>query len=224
MVYKRLLYSLVSVFLLWSCSKADFPNADYAQGTPPDVADFAEYSAIVTVKQNSAGSVFFQLDDDTRLFPTNYSQPYNGMQRIMCGLREYRQNRCDILWMDFLEKGELVEAADWNGESDGADILSDWMTSVEDGFLTVHYSAWWGEGDVEHTLRLVSGKNPDTPYELWFCHDSNGDTSSGKGDALVYFDIDSLPSTGGDYVILTLKWQNCAGELATKNFRFRSRQ
>lgn len=223
MVYKRLLYSIVSVFLLWSCSKADFPNADYAPGNA-DVADFAEYSAIVTVKQNSAGSVFFQLDDDTRLFPTNYSQPYNGMQRIMCGLREYRQNRCDILWMDFLEKGELVEAADWNGESDGADILSDWMTSVEDGFLTVHYSAWWGEGDVEHTLRLVSGKNPDNPYELWFCHDSNGDTSSGKGDALVYFDIDSLPSTGGDYVILTLKWQNCAGELATKNFRFRSRQ
>ena len=223
MVYKRLLYSLVSVFLLWSCSKADFPYADDAQGNP-DVADFAEYSAIVTVKQNSAGSVFFQLDDDTRLFPTNYSQPYNGMQRIMCGLREYRQNRCDILWMDFLEKGELVEAAAWNGESDGADILSDWMTSVEDGFLTVHYSAWWGEGDVEHTLRLVSGKNPDNPYELWFCHDSNGDTSSGKGDALVYFDINSLPSTGGDYVILTLKWQNCAGELATKNFRFRSRQ
>lgn len=216
MVYKQLLYGLASLILLWSCSKEGFRQSGPSAAAPD------EYSAIVTVKQNASGSVFFQLDDETRLFPTNYAQPYNGMQRIMCGLRVYRQNSCDVLWMDFLEKGEFVKAG--NAESDGADILSDWMTSVEDGFLTVHYSAWWGEGDVEHTLRLVSGKNPDNPYELWFCHGSNGDASSRKADALVYFDINSLPSTGGDYVPLTLKWQNCAGEIATKNFRFRSRQ
>ena len=60
--------------------------------------------------------------------------------------------------------------------------------------------------------------------ELWFCHSSNGDTPSKKADALVYFDINSLPSTGGDYVTLTLKWQSSAGEPAKKTFRFRSRQ
>ena len=219
MVYKRLLYGIVSISLLWSCSK----GGGIWEGASS--ADVTEYNAIVTVKQNDAsGQIFFQLDDDTQLIPTNYNQPYNGLQRIICGLKVYPNDYCDVLWMDYLEKGELVKADDWDGNSDAADILSDWMTSVEDGFLTVHYSTWWGEGDVEHSLRLVSGKNPDNPYELWFCHSSNGDTPSKKADALVYFDINSLPSTGGDYVTLTLKWQSSAGEPAKKTFRFRSRQ
>ena len=220
MVLKKLSYLAVSVCLLWGCSKASFPwETSNSSGTPYGTED---YSAIVTVKQDDSGAIVLQLDDYTRLYPSNYTHPYNGLQRIICGLRIAQNNRCEVLWMDFLEKGGV--SGNWSGEGDGADVLDDWMTGVEDGFLTLHYSAFWGSGEVEHGLSIVTGRNPNDPYELWFCHDSKGDTPLTKADALVYFDINTLPPTDGKYVTLTLKWLSSASEPATKTFRFKSRQ
>ena len=42
--------------------------------------------------------------------------------------------------------------------------------------------------------------------------------------SIIYFDINSLPSTEGDYVTLTLNWTKLDGEAASQQYRFKSRQ
>lgn len=224
--------------LLAGCSKA----ARWDNASANADSDRASYTAIVTVKQQADGTVFFQLDEERRLYPENYKHAYKGLQRIICGLEERGKDRCYIQWMEFLEQPvvswgvEFDEPSQGDGDmpgggyvppetypQDGLDILEDWMTSVEDGFLTLHYSTWWGDGSVPHRFGLVPGTNPQDPYELLLWHDANGDAALEKADALICFDINGLPSTEGDYVNLRLKWTGCDGESASKVFRFRSR-
>ena len=201
------------------------------------------YTAIVTVKQNEKGAIYFLLDEDKRLFPQNYEHPFTGLRRIICELQETGGNRCRILWMEFLEQEIMAywvpyasppdgpdpydppqEGADPSGiPQDGLDILDDWMTSVEDGFLTLHYSTWWGDGSVAHVFFLARGTNPEDPYELLLSHDRKSDAFLEKADALICFDINDLPSTEGQYVNLRLKWIDCEGKPAAKDFPFKSR-
>ena len=199
------------------CSK----EADMA--TPKEDADQAiqEFRAIVTVKQDASGTIYFQLDDNTVLFPYNYNMPFNGMERIICGLAVANgANECHVQWMDFLEKGDISYTQD--AIDDGLDIIDDWMTSVEDGFLTIHYNAWWGNGTNPHLLLVKPSANT---YELTIVHQMNGDEPLEKADALVYFDInDILPDTEGTYKDLTIKWKSIEGAAKSKTFRFRSRQ
>ena len=208
---------LAAIFLMCGCSK----EADMA--TPKEDADQAiqEFRAIVTVKQDASGTIYFQLDDNTVLFPYNYNMPFNGMERIICGLAVANgANECHVQWMDFLEKGDISYTQD--AIDDGLDIIDDWMTSVEDGFLTIHYNAWWGNGTNPHLLLVKPSANT---YELTIVHQMNGDEPLEKADALVYFDInDILPDTEGTYKDLTIKWKSIEGAAKSKTFRFRSRQ
>jgi len=188
---------------------------------PQDAAAIQEFRAIVTVKQDESGTIYFQLDDNTVLFPYNYNMPFNGMERIICGLAVANgANECHVQWMDFLEKGDISYTQD--AIDDGLDIIDDWMTSVEDGFLTIHYNAWWGNGTNPHLLLVKPSANT---YELTIVHQMNGDEPLEKADALVYFDInDILPNTEGTYKDLTIKWKSIEGAAKSKTFRFRSRQ
>lgn len=207
---------LAAVFLVCGCSKeAAMVDA------PQDAAAIQEFRAIVTVKQDESGTIYFQLDDNTVLFPYNYNMPFNGMERIICGLAVANgANECHVQWMDFLEKGDISYTQD--AIDDGLDIIDDWMTSVEDGFLTIHYNAWWGNGTNPHLLLVKPSANT---YELTIVHQMNGDEPLEKADALVYFDInDILPDTEGTYKDLTIKWKSIEGAAKSKTFRFRSRQ
>ena len=198
------------------CSKEAAMN-----DAPQDAAAIQEFRAIVTVKQDASGTIYFQLDDNTVLFPYNYNMPFNGMERIICGLAVANgANECHVQWMDFLEKGDISYTQD--AIDDGLDIIDDWMTSVEDGFLTIHYNAWWGNGTNPHLLLVKPSANT---YELTIVHQMNGDEPLEKADALVYFDInDILPDTEGTYKDLTIKWKSIEGAAKSKTFRFRSRQ
>ena len=207
---------LAAIFLVCGCSKeAAMVDA------PQDAAAIQEFRAIVTVKQDASGTIYFQLDDNTVLFPYNYNMPFNGMERIICGLAVANgANECHVQWMDFLEKGDISYTQD--AIDDGLDIIDDWMTSVEDGFLTIHYNAWWGNGTNPHLLLVKPSANT---YELTIVHQMNGDEPLEKADALVYFDInDILPNTEGTYKDLTIKWKSIEGAAKSKTFRFRSRQ
>lgn len=216
---KRLFYILVLAGTVAGCSKGPWEGP--SRGDAP-----AEVKAIVTVKQDADGTTFFQLDDDTRVYPSNFAEPYTGLRRIVCGLLlSPDMTGCTVQWYDALEQGTVSgDALPETAVSDGVEVLEDWMTSVEDGFLTVHYSAWWGDGHTPHQLLVLTRLNPENPYELTLVHQRNGDEALRRADSLIYFDINDLPSTQGDYVTLTLNWKNLDGEDASKNFRFRNRQ
>ena len=189
----------------------------------------AAYSAIVSVRTAPSGTVYFQVDDRTRLLPSGDTDPYKGLERILCGLLIYADqdaeygHRADVLWYEALDKGTVSSGASAGGD-DTLDILSDWMTSCEDGYLTLHYETWWGGSGVPHTFTLVTGLNPDDPYEVMLRHDARGDGRKEKADSVIYFDLQTLPDTGDEDKTLTLKWINSEGKLAGRRFPFRSRR
>ena len=228
---KRIVYIIAAAACVLSgCSKAAFPDdapkGEYTADAPSDEApasadDAESYTAIVTVKQDDGGHVCFQLDDAIRLYPVNYPEPFTRQCRIICGLTVWEGNQCMVHWMDYLQEGAVQSG--FSGNDDGVDVLEDWMTSVEDGYFTLHYQTLWGQDPQPHTLLLVPGE--EDPFQLRLIHLRNGDEALERADALIYFDLDTaLPSTGGVYQPLTLTWKNGAGETATKTFSYRSRQ
>ena len=148
---KRLLSILFCAGILAGCSKSFGPYRPSTEDANPEPQTF---QAIVTVKQDDSGTLFFQhlqLDEDTRVYPVNYTEPFTGLKRIVCSLTlTPGETSCQVNWFDELEKGALkMGAADGKPDSQGyagVDILQDWMTGVEDGFLTLHYVAWGGQG------------------------------------------------------------------------------
>ena len=206
-----------AMMLLSACSKGYAPEY-VAPGDAPSQDQGEVYTAIVTEKCDALGKVFFQLDDDNIAYPTNFEGTYTGLRRIICKIT-LNGSSCYLHWMDYLTEAPFVSSA--SIPDDGLELLDDWMTSVEDGFLTVHYRSWWGDGSTPHSLEVVQGERP---YELYLRHSRNGDEARMEADALVYFDINSLPPTEGDYVYLTLNWTTGEGTAASKQFRFRSRQ
>lgn len=210
--------------VLAGCSKsAMMDNAAYNPGE--DIFG-RETDAIVTVKKSPTDTVFFQLDDETRLFPLGTVE-YSGMYRAMCHLYICKDVQpgygyvTDVRWIEPLEQGPVVSSATG---PDGLDIEDDWMTCVEDGWLTLHYSSWWGSNAVRHTVSLVTGTDASDPYLLELRHDAGGDRQEKYADALIAFDINSLPDTGDEYKTLTLKWKDTEGASKTRQFEFRSRK
>lgn len=91
------------------------------------------------------------------------------------------------------------------------DIVRDWVTVAEDGYLTLRFRALWG-GQKVHYINLISGVNPDNPYEVELRHNVNGDPQNYWRDALVAFNLnDAVPDTEGKTVKLTIRWRSSKG-------------
>lgn len=219
-VMKRILGIIImAICLLSGCSKARGPR-DWAAVYDPLTR---QYTAIVTVRQDASGQVFFQFDKDLILYPDYYPDPFVRDCRIICEVSwKEGSSHCHVEWMDYLQEG--VVGAEQLPEGDPVEIEEDWMTFMEDAYLTLHYFAFWGDGKVAHTLSLVTGENPEDPYEVRLVHLSNGDPPLEKADALVYFDLNSLPPTGDEDKFLTIKWKNSTGGFDSRRFLFKSRQ
>lgn len=189
----------------------------------------SDYTAIVTVKKSPTDTVFFQVDDTTRIFPRNAQNIYTRVERIICGVSIYNKRvpgygwLGDVLWAEALDEGMVTADATVKGD-DGLDIIFDWMTGCEDGFLTLHYSTMWGARPVRHRFYIVTGANGDNPYEVELRQDSAGDSKDDEGDSVVYFDINTLPDTGDEYKTLTLKWKSSSGQTAEHEFKYKTRK
>lgn len=61
-------------------------------------------------------------------------------------------------------------------------------------------------------MNLVTGENPDNPYEVTFYHNADGDVNGYWGYGIVAFKLDKLPDTEGKTVDLTLKWKSYNGD------------
>ena len=96
---------------------------------------------------------------------------------------------------------------------DAVDILADWVTIVEDGYLTLRFGCYGNPtSTTAHFVNLVSTNNPDDPYEVEFRHNAYDDKGSQPKVGLVAFRLADLPDTEGRTVKLTLKWKSYSGE------------
>lgn len=206
-------------------------------------------SAIVTVKTFDNGHPYLQLDDSTALYPVNLQTPLYGGKEVRAmviyspwtgndpeGILADKIQNVHVDWIDsILTKKPVPDLGDENVSKYGADdpvhIVDSWETCVEDGYLTLRFRTSWGfnfNTGIKHTVNLLTGTDPEDPYKVVFRHCANGDRTSEidamMADAVVAFNLSSLPDTEGKTVTLTLEWNS--GESATRSsakFKYRSR-
>ncbi len=193
-------------------------------------------NALVTVKPNADNTHFYmQLDENTTLMPTNMKASPFGTKEVRA-LVNYSKSAKDaghysqavtVNWIDsILTKRTAPNAgAEENVKlygNDPVEIVNDWVTIAEDGYLTIRFRTRWGVG-VKHVLNLVHRTDANTPYLVTFYHNAKGDVGRRVGDALVAFKLDELPDTQGKTVDLTLQWQSFSG-VKTTTFKYCTRK
>jgi hypothetical protein len=194
-------------------------------------------SALVTVKPDASGGFLMQLNDETVLRAVNVSKsPFGDKEvRALVNYREpkkeevelYSSITSDLVYVNWMDSILTKQAVSCFGKDDSiygndpVEIVDDWTTVVEDGYITLRFRTIWGSGTM-HRVNLVTGTDSSDPFKVVFHHDAGGDHVGETGDALVAFRLTGLPDTEGKDVDLTLEWQSFSGK-KTATFKYRTR-
>lgn len=186
-------------------------------------------NALVTLKTDANGAFYMQLDDSTTVVPTNMKTSPVGKReaRAIANLKldaaqpgHYARTGY-VNWVDTILTKPMAPDLGAKNDSvygkDPVEIVRDWTTVVEDGYLTLRFRTYFS-GNQRHVLNLV--KTGDYTVELR--HDAKGDKYGTVRDGLVAFRLSDLPDTQGKPVDLTVKWQSFSGEKSVK-FKYKSR-
>lgn len=181
---------LLTVLLVSACSKGEFDKEVHLYDP------VQEGYAIGTVRSRD-GVRFIRLDEQTCSLVANPDEVRNHPD----GTRLYLEFRYVLVGdiPDFCTDAILVEWAsplpvgdiryDLSGKAcDPVDIVTDWMTCLEDGFLTLHYKMR-ASGKVQHTFSLCRTSDP----ACWrLVHDACGDTDGELVEGLVCFNVEGI--------------------------------
>lgn len=185
-------------------------------------------NALVTVKPVDDNSFYLQLDDATTLLPVNItSSPYGAKEvRALVNCREVDEpsdgytKAVHINWIDSILTKQIAPDLgienDTEYGTDPVEIVNDWVTIAEDGYLTLRFRTIWGDQSKAHYVNLLVSQDPANPYEVEFRHNAFGDVNGRYGDGLVAFNLSSLPDTEGKTVKLKLKWKSFSGDKSTE--------
>ena len=192
-------------------------------------------NAVVTLKTSpSDGKFFIQLDDSTTLNPVNMQRsPYGEKEvRAFINFNEVNENSrmtsrdVHVNWVDSIRtKGMSTNMGIDNDRIYGADpleLVNDWTTVVEDGYLTIRFRTHFAYGAPSHYLYLTPNNNPENPYEVTLHHDAKGDVHGEIRDGVIAFRLDMLPDTNGETVDLIVNWNSYLGYKSAK-FKYRTR-
>ena len=183
-------------------------------------------TALVTVRPSDSGTFTLQLDNTTTLYPTNMKSSPFGNKEVRAlvnytdeGSRGNTRN-VHINWIDSIRTKNTVPDLGIENDAkygnDAIEIVNDWVTIAEDGYLTLRIRTQWGLLNNKHNINLLTGVNPDNPYEVELRHDANGDIGGSMGDALIAFNLDDLPPQDGQTVKLKLNWKSFSGHKTTE--------
>ena len=191
------------------------------------------YNALVTVKPLDGGKQFYmQLDDYTTVQAINITEsPYKDKEvRALANISatDMQSDTYDHLvqlnWIDSIRTKDAVPYKMEGYGDDPVEIVNDWTTIAEDGYLTLRFRTLWGRhSNIAHEVNLMLSGDETNPYVVTFYHDAHGDAGTEYGDGMVAFKInDLLPDTNGETVELTVKWNSFSGEKEHK-FKYCSR-
>lgn len=220
MTRQHLLLSIVGVVVLMmlpSCTNDD------------DSPELLRPTALVTVCPNADGSFIMQLDNATQLVPTNLKTSPFGTKEVRALVNYTETNvspqdkkvrNVEVNWLDSIRTKLPVETLGKQDEikygNDPVEIVQDWVTVAEDGYLTLRIRTLWGSPHATHILNLVTGTNPEDPYELELRHDAKGDKNGRWGDALIAFNLNKLPRGDAGIAKIKLKWKSFTGDKSAK--------
>jgi hypothetical protein len=219
---------------LQACSVDGEPDSIDEINQRVSVSDDASnlIQALVTTKTTADGHFYLQESEKRLLNPVNMpTSPFNGKEvRAIVYYTEVVQTATNqagmvdvyVKWIDEIHtrSASLLEGAAGTDSDDKdweetftklpIDIVNDWVNSLTDGYLTLHYHA------LENNLSdvyLLTGRNPHDPYEmiLWGVPAVSINNTIMPSDGLIAFKLDNLPPTGGDVKIATLRWFSPTG-------------
>lgn len=212
---------MFTMLSLQSCLEADGENPNYA-------SDTGNYKfVVVTIKTDATGQTYMQLNDSSTIVPSNPSMVPDCGKEVRAFGSVYAYDDIDaagehtavVTALDTI-RTKMMQLPANDGTTFGDDpleIVDDWMTVCEDGYLTLHFRTYFGNG-IRHNLCLI----PEDDNTVRLCHNANGDTSGDTADGLIAFRLNLLPSTGGKYKEITMKWASFAGEKSV-TFKYKSR-
>ena len=193
-------------------------------------------NALVTVKNASDNSCYLQLDERTTLLPVNLKSSPFGAKEVRAlvnysNVDEPSGAYSQAVYVNWIDSLLTKPMAPNLGEAqndevygdDPVEMVADWVTIAEDGYLTLRFRTVRGNPSLKHFVNLISTNNPEDPYEVEFRHNAYGDTYGQAGDGLVAFSLASLPDTEGKTVKLTLKWHSFTGDKSVQ-FDYCTRQ
>ena len=118
-------------------------------------------------------------------------------------------------WIDSIRTKEPVQTLGDDDlkvyGNDPVEIMRDWVTVAEDGYLTLRLRTLWG-GNTVHVFNLVGGVNKENEYEFNLTHNANGDVRGRMGDALIAFDLNSIWKDKTDSVKIKVNWNSFSGK------------
>ena len=211
------------LFLLSACAKDENAYPVYADdspvygnpknGTRTDLAIGTVLSRdgvrFIRLDEKSCGQVMnpkeiADIQDGTRVF-----LQYRFV--VVSALADFCTDAILVEWVSPIDMGAVVSSGIYSssspsseaGPGDPVGIVLDWMTSLEDGFLTIHYSIP-SSGNTQHTFVLVE---TETPLAFRFVHDAHGDTRGSLTEGIVCFEVSALlPETGDEPVTMSLDY------------------
>lgn len=212
-ILKHALVASVAIFSLQSCDNDD--DYDYSLMFP---------NALVTVKTDANDTFFLQLDNETTLLPVNVTKSPFGEKEVRALVNfeettdpsEGFSKAVHINWIDSILTKPIAPLLGSDNDAvygtDPVEIVNDWVTLAEDGYLTLRFRTLRSDMGKAHFVNLLHVPEADNPYVVEFRHNAYGDVYGREADALVAFSLDRLPDTEGKTVKLTLKWNSFSGE------------
>lgn len=215
---KKFLPLIASGLLALTAASCSGFNDDMESGD--GLTTSGSQTALVTVCPESDGSFFMQLDDSTRLNPVNVKKSPFGEKEVRAILRYHNDknytagDRVRDVKVNSLDSIRTKRPVAYTGEStntmvgnDPIEIINDWVTVAEDGYLTLRLRTYWGNGGVIHDINLLTGTNPEDPFEVELRHNAHGDLNGTLGDALIAFYLGDIEALNNGPVQFTLKWR-----------------
>lgn len=211
---KLLKHSIMALGLTASVLSLVSCNDDY------DMYTNIRPTALVTVYPSTTDGFTMQLDDATTLVPTNMKASPFGNKQVRALINYNYESQTNgsvrnvhVNWIDSIRTKQPVQTTDNDDKAFGNDpieIVRDWVTVAEDGYLTLRIRTLWG-GRKTHFVNLVSGVNKNNVYELTLRHNANGDAAMHMGDALIAFNLNALWPNAGKEVKIKLNWTSFSG-------------
>ena len=209
-----------------------------------DTQDISKFyaNALVTVKHTPQGEFFLQLDDNTTAKTSNLSKsPYGDKQvRALANISDKGEyvpsaeggadfdRLVEVNWIDSIRTKALVETLGSREEDEKEwgnapiDVIANWVTILEDGYVTLAFCGLWGDPSEKHMISLVSGTNPEDPYYLELMHNPLNDRyeygNAYEATGVIAFDLSSLPPIESDDVELKIHYKSL--HFGEKTIRF----
>lgn len=190
----------------------------------------AEYLAVATAIPGTGDAGFLlKVDKNTTLRPVNVTKcPFEKETRVFVRYYEVENQTSsaykevnllaisDMLTKDLAENKGADNAKEYG--SDALAIYDDWSTVAEDGYMTIHFCAFFGRGGITHSINLVDVSDAEHPNKFRLYHNAHNDISLNTTDGYAAFRIFPRSECDKDATI-ELEWDDLSGAVRQVKFQ-----